>query len=120
MGLFDDRMSAARRGYDSRWRRARDRYLALHPFCVECRKRGRGVSATVVDHITPPRMAEAIRSGDAAKLKLARALFWDQGNWQSLCKTCHDGFKQQLERSGVVRGCTADGLPVDRSHHWNT
>lgn len=32
--------------------------------------------ATVVDHIKPHR-------GD-------KALFWDEHNWQPLCKKCHD------------------------------
>ena len=39
-------------------------------------EQGRLVKATVVDHIIPHR-------GDAK-------LFWDEGNWQSLCKNCHD------------------------------
>ena len=34
------------------------------------------VRATVVDHIIPHR-------GD-------QKLFWDQNNWQALCKSCHD------------------------------
>lgn len=37
---------------------------------------GEMVKATVVDHIIPHR-------GD-------QKLFWDQRNWQSLCKQCHD------------------------------
>lgn len=30
--------SAAGRGYDSRWNRARKEYLKAHPLCVECMK----------------------------------------------------------------------------------
>ena len=37
---------------------------------------GKYTRATVVDHIIPHR-------GD-------RILFWDQNNWQPLCKPCHD------------------------------
>ena len=37
---------------------------------------GRLVKATVVDHVTPHR-------GD-------KKLFWDESNWQALCKRCHD------------------------------
>ena len=44
--------------------------------CEECRKQGRFVKATVVDHIVPHR-------GD-------QKLFWDEANWQPLCKPCHD------------------------------
>ena len=40
------RPRAHERGYDSRWRRTRKRYLALHSHCVEC-----GAPATEVDHI---------------------------------------------------------------------
>ncbi|WP_085981300.1 MULTISPECIES: HNH endonuclease signature motif containing protein [unclassified Paenibacillus] len=37
--------------------------------------KGKLEPATVVDHITP-------HKGDMG-------LFWDQGNWQPLCATCH-------------------------------
>ena len=68
--------SREERGYGSRWRTARRKYLEAHPLCVECAKQGKYVRATVVDHIVPHR-------GD-------QKLFWDQSNWQSLCKSCHD------------------------------
>ena len=47
-----------------------------HPLCVECKKQGKLTQATVVDHIVPHR-------GD-------QKLFWDESNWQPLCKPCHD------------------------------
>lgn len=71
-----DRPSSGERGYNSRWQKARKRFLQLHPLCVRCQKEGRLVKATVVDHIKPHR-------GDPV-------LFWDESNWQSLCKPCHD------------------------------
>lgn len=71
-----DRDSSGKRGYDSKWQKARARYLSKHPLCVECGKKGMYVKATVVDHIKPHRGNET--------------LFWDQSNWQSLCKPCHD------------------------------
>lgn len=71
-----ERGSAAERGYDSRWRKARSRFLKAHPLCVRCKEEGKLVKAAVVDHIVPHR-------GD-------RKLFWDEGNWQALCKKCHD------------------------------
>jgi 5-methylcytosine-specific restriction protein A len=74
--LDRQRPSAARRGYGSRWRRARADYLARHLLCVSCREAGRLVSATTVDHVVPHR-------GD-------QKLFWAEGNWQGLCKPCHD------------------------------
>ena len=50
--------------------------LHRHPLCVECQRNGRYIAATVVDHIQPHR-------GDTK-------LFWDESNWQPLCKACHD------------------------------
>ena len=70
------RGSAAERGYDAKWRRARKRFLQRHPLCANCLSQGVLTPATVVDHIVPHR-------GD-------RALFWDENNWQPLCKSCHD------------------------------
>ena len=72
----DNRPSASKRGYDSRWRRTRIGFLKKHPLCAECEKRGRTTLATVVDHIIP-------HKGD-------KVLFWDRSNWQPLCKQCHD------------------------------
>lgn len=71
-----DRASSSKRGYNRQWQKARARYLKAHPLCVQCMKEGRAVTATVVDHVKPHR-------GDPV-------LFWDEKNWQSLCKPCHD------------------------------
>ena len=65
-----ERPSANDRGYTSEWRRARKAWIIRHPLCAIC-----GNPATDVDHIIPHR-------GD-------RKLFWDSGNWQSLCHECH-------------------------------
>lgn len=72
----DSRPSAAKRGYNSQWRKARNIYLKEHPLCAYCMKEGKFTKATVVDHIIPHR-------GDDK-------LFWDESNWQPLCKSCHD------------------------------
>lgn len=77
-----DRPCANDRGYDHRWQKARKQFLARHPLCAECERSRKLTSATVVDHIQPHR-------GD-------QALFWDEGNWQPLCKKCHDR-KTRLE-----------------------
>ena len=71
-----DRDSAGERGYDARWRRARRIFLQQHPLCVKCLEEKKMSKATVVDHILPHR-------GDPK-------LFWDQTNWQPLCKKHHD------------------------------
>jgi 5-methylcytosine-specific restriction protein A len=39
-------------------------------------KQGRYTKATVVDHIKPHRGNQK--------------LFWDEDNWQPMCKQCHD------------------------------
>ena len=70
------RGGAAARGYDSHWRKARKAFLSRHPLCAECLKSGVLTPATVVDHIVPHRGYHA--------------LFWDEQNWQPLCKSCHD------------------------------
>ena len=72
----DGRPSAARRGYDHRWRVESRKYLLEHPLCVKCLEKDKITQATVVDHIQAHR-------GNAR-------LFWDKSNWQSLCKHCHD------------------------------
>lgn len=99
------RASAAARGYDGRWAKARATFLAEHPLCVLCEALGHTTAATVVDHKKPHR-------GD-------QALFWDTNNWQPLCKECHDRHKQRLEKSGYLAGCSADGMPLDPDHPWN-
>ena len=70
------RGGTSERGYDSRWRAARKLYLRKHPLCAACRRANILTPATVVDHIIPHR-------GD-------ERLFWDEANWQPLCKPCHD------------------------------
>jgi 5-methylcytosine-specific restriction protein A len=73
----DNRLSACKRGYNRQWEKARSRHLAKEPLCRHCLKEGKTTVATVVDHIIP-------HKGD-------EFLFWDsEGNWQSLCKWCHN------------------------------
>ena len=71
-----DRGSAAKRGYGSRWQKARESFLAHHPLCVVCAGEGMTTLATVVDHIIP-------HKGDLH-------LFWDTSNWQQLCEYHHN------------------------------
>lgn len=87
------------------WKQLRRAQLEAHPLCKFCSALGRVVAATVVDHRKPHR-------GD-------ESMFFDAENLQSLCKPCHDGAKQELEKSGTLRGCGLDGLPLDANHHWN-
>lgn len=62
--------------YNHQWVKVRARFLKENPLCLECYKQGRITPANVVDHITP-------HKGD-------ERLFWDQSNYQPLCKKCHD------------------------------
>jgi len=91
--------------YGALWQKARAQYLSERPLCVMCEQAGRLAAASVVDHRIP-------HKGDAAR-------FWDQANWQPLCKRCHDAGKQSQDRTGRVRGADVNGRPLDPSHPWN-
>ena len=71
--------------YGYKWQQARKAWLMAHPLCVHCQAQGIDELATEVDHIES-------HCGD-------RALFWNKGNWQSLCKPCHSR-KTALEDGG--------------------
>ena len=70
------RASAADRGYDYKWHKARTTYIKRNPLCVHCLAEGKTVAGSDVDHI--------IRHKGQAD-----PLFWDRNNWQTLCKPCH-------------------------------
>lgn len=84
--------------YGSRWVRLSTAFLKQYPFCVWCLVHGKmnegaieypssKQRSLVIDHIVPHR-------GDSR-------LFWDQENWQTLCRyPCHDKHKQQCDVSG--------------------
>ena len=90
--------------YDRRWRKRRAQQLQDEPLCRLCKQlRGVVTPATVADHITRHR-------GDPE-------LF--EGPLQSLCKPCHDSWKQEQETTGHIRGCDLSGNPIDPAHPWN-
>jgi 5-methylcytosine-specific restriction protein A len=60
----------------SRWQSSRKLFLQKHPLCEECMKEAFVTPATIVDHIEP-------HVGNLT-------LFWDETNWQALCKHHHD------------------------------
>lgn len=72
----EDRPSARKRGYDTRWDKASRGFRKKHPLCAECLRQWRLSPSEVVDHVVPHR-------GDWAK-------FWDSANWQPLCERCHN------------------------------
>jgi len=71
-----NRNTSNERGYIYRWQKARKIFLNQHPLCAVCQSNGQVTVASVVDHIIPHKGNEA--------------LFWDESNWQSLCKFHHD------------------------------
>lgn len=85
--------------YGAKWQRRRLRFLGKHPLCAMCANAGRIVPATVVDHRQP-------HKGDLA-------LFWNEVNWQALCKTHHDSNKQAEERGNARHQAGVDGYPID-------
>lgn len=66
----------------ARWRRERRAFLNEHPLCAMC-----GGTARVVDHIVP-------HHGN-------HELFWDVGNWQPLCMSCHSA--KTLRENGFFK-----------------
>lgn len=90
--------------YGHTWRQIRYKRLVQYPLCKLCGDLGIVTAATVVDHIIPHRGS--------------KALFFDSTNLQSLCEHCHNSIKQQQEKSGILRGCDAEGNPLDAMHPW--
>lgn len=82
--IIETRQNSHQRGYNYKWKQARERFLRHNPLCRFCEEKGITTEATVVDHVIP-------HKGD-------KKLFWDQSNWQPLCKHCHDSTKQRIER----------------------
>lgn len=62
------RPTASQRGYDRKWKKVRDKFLAEHPFCEIC-----GAPATLPHHVIRKR----IGGPD------------EEGNLIALCKQCH-------------------------------
>lgn len=83
------RGTAAERGYDGRWRKARATFLARRRWrCAGYQVENCTQPASVVDHKTPHRGNQV--------------LFWDTANWQPLCKRCHD--RKTATEDGGFRG----------------
>src|SRR4029453_6963080 len=95
-----DQRSAAAQAYRSwyktpQWRELRRRRLEAEPLCRTCRRLGRNIPATIVDHIRA-------HKGDAG-------LFFAFANTQSLCVTHHSSNKQRAERGIAPVAVGADG-----------
>ena len=97
------RLGSTARLYDARWQRASKAHLVAHPLCERCRSRGWTSQAKVVDHIKPHR-------GDLD-------LFWDEDNWQSLCKRCHDIKTATEDRRRTPQGGRDRSSPKTPDRH---
>ena len=84
-----DVKTTSEKGYTSKWNKARTRFLRKHPLCEHCLKKNIYTKAVVVDHVTPHR-------GD-------ETLFWNENNWQALCKSCHDRKTMTADRYQVYK-----------------
>lgn len=74
------------------------------PLCERCSAKGYVELASVADHIKPHKGNEEM-------------FFY--GELQSLCKLCHDGYKQQVEVRGYSADVGLDGWPIDTNHPTN-
>ena len=98
----DNRDNSAITSDYRRWRRLRKMLLSEEPLCRMCQGLGKATLATVVDHII------SRRDGGTD----------DRGNLQPLCAPCHNGPKASFERTGKLRGCDVNGVPLDPGHPW--
>jgi 5-methylcytosine-specific restriction protein A len=95
----------------SRWKRLRAMKLSIDPVCEDCAAIGRTTPADTVDHKI------AISQGGEA--------FPEIEGLSSKCTPCHSRKTVRSAEAGAVRtdkpmkGCDADGLPLDPKHWWN-
>lgn len=75
------RDTAQKRKYNSYWKKIRDEYKRLHPFCEECLRYGRYVLTEEIHHVLP------LRDGGTH----------DAANLKSLCKSCHSRIHRKLK-----------------------
>lgn len=78
-----NRKSAAKRGYDRKHRKARERYLREHPLCERCELESKVSPSIILHH----------RDGDPTNR--------DPANFEALCRDCHEiehGRKREEKR----------------------
>jgi 5-methylcytosine-specific restriction protein A len=89
----------------SQWRHARAAFLAQHPLCAECQRKGRITGARVVDHLDGHQHADW------------RLRFWNAARWEALCIECHnakaaiEGASWRRDGGAVRRGGGPKILP---------
>ena len=105
MRRYDEQKPFAKLYRSKQWRDLRKVKLSHNPYCERCLREYRIAVATVVHHKTA-------HKGDPF-------LFGDYENLESLCKLCHDGIEQSIERRGYDKSVEADGWPSDVNHPLN-
>lgn len=83
--------------YGYKWQKRSQLYLKRNPLCVRCKSLDRATSATEVDHVRPH------------KGVLSEELFWNEDNWQALCKSCHS--KKTNREPNAGERVVVTGLP---------
>lgn len=71
-----------------RWTKESRAFREDHPLCVLCLEKGLFVPSEVVDHIVPVAVCKD---------------FWDQSNWQALCKKCN-AIKGNKDKKLIKKG----------------
>ncbi|MBC7076595.1 MAG: HNH endonuclease [Syntrophomonadaceae bacterium] len=79
-----ERDSQTRKLYGKTWKRIRDRYIAKHSLCEECRKSGKLTPAEEVHHIIP----------------LSQGGTNEDGDLMSLCARCHSAITAKKADAG--------------------
>ena len=93
------RGTTTERGYGHAWRKIRAVRLKIdNGLCVMCKQQNKVEQATEVDHI----IEKAAGGTD------------DIDNLQSLCNVCH--MNKTIGKQSAA--CDANGLPIDKTHHW--
>lgn len=85
------------------WRAIRAQVLSEQPLCPICQAQGRTVAAVEVDH----------RDNDSHNN--------ERSNLWGLCSAHHADKTFTEARGGTFRmkGCDAQGVPIDPAHHWH-
>lgn len=106
--------SPASRGYGTEWRVLREQILKRDGYlcvCTNCKRAGRVLTATHVDHIVSKSKWQEMH-GSLAGVD-------DPTNLQSMNENCHT-LKTMLEKGIRPRaGCDINGWPRDPDHAWN-
>lgn len=96
---MSDRQRSRSEYHTWRWTQASRAFRDAHPLCEMCKKKGLLVPAEVVDHIIPVEVCKD---------------FWDERNWQSLCRRCNidkgNKDKRLIARHRAMAGAGGRGV----------